>query len=151
MLNKISFIAPALTAIALFAGCSHSPKVPDNAATSGPRIINPRSNPDKIELNAYLEPQGSHEILADVQDFTAPVTEVNVQIENPATVLKMEKVGGSTWRAVIPEDLLKRMGVNGQTMDYEATVVARNQQGQSVTSEDSFTIHVEAPEVTAVG
>jgi hypothetical protein len=132
-------------AMAVGAGCASSGKDLAEQASKGPVVIEPRSNPETVELNKFLQPKQPQQFFAEIQDFSAPVTEARVKIEGTQIELPMSKVGGTTWRAELTTEQLKRLAISGKKMEYEANVVARNQNGVSASSAKPFKLKISAP------
>jgi hypothetical protein len=59
----------------------------------------------------------------------------------------MQKVGGTTWRAELSQRQLQMMAVSGKTIKYDATVIAKNDKGQTTESSSPITLAIKAPEV----
>jgi hypothetical protein len=59
----------------------------------------------------------------------------------------MKYQGGTTWRAELTKDQLKLLAVSGQTMRYDANVIATNANGQVGMSREPIEIAIKAPEV----
>jgi hypothetical protein len=60
----------------------------------------------------------------------------------------MHQLSGSTWQATIPPDALKKLAVSGQTMRYQADVIARDSNGHVATTQKPIDIAVKAPEAS---
>lgn len=148
MKKHISGILGGIALVACVSGCGTSDKDLRERQAQGPMIINPRSNPETIELNRYMQPKEPHEFLAEVKDFTAKVTDVRLRFKDAPLEIPMERVGGSTYRAELSTDQVRKLGVSGETIEYEAEVVARNERGQEVVSDDELEFEVKAPEIS---
>jgi hypothetical protein len=78
------------------------------------------------------------------------VTDVQLQFVNAPLVVPMQKIGGTTWRAELTPDQLRKLAVNGKTMKYRATVVAHDSSGLVVSSKP-LELAIAAPSATDVG
>ena len=61
----------------------------------------------------------------------------------------MENVGGTTWKAELTPQQIRTLAVGGETMSYEANVVARNKEGMVAVSPTPVEITVKTPELTS--
>src|SRR5689334_18945871 len=93
----------ALTAISLGVGCS-SPghvksesKTGQDLASNGPTVVDARTQPETIKLNQSLQATEGAEVLADVKDFTAKVTDVKLRFVRVPLEVPMKNIGGTTW------------------------------------------------------
>lgn len=114
----------------------------------GPTVLYVRAEPGTIELNRDLRPLEPAEVLADVKDFRDKVTEVKLRFINVPMEIPMENVGGTTWRARLTPEQLKKLAVSGQTIKYETEVVAKNSQGLTATSEKPAIVAIKTPEIS---
>jgi hypothetical protein len=101
-----------------------------SAASEGPAVISARTEPSTIELNRDHQPLRPSVVRADVKDFTAPIQEVVLRFEGVPLEIPMENVGGTIWRAELTQRQLEMLAVTGQTIRYQAHVIARNSQGK---------------------
>ncbi len=152
MLNsplKIALMLASVSAASLLAGgCTSSAKTQKEelqAAVNAPLILNPRSSPEEIELNRFLQPKEPQYFLADVQDLASPVKEVRLRLGGTLIDIPMQRVGGTTWRAELSSDQIKRLAMSGRTIEYKARVIARDERGAVSTSKDVALIRVTAP------
>jgi hypothetical protein len=145
---KLVKILLPVTVLALGA-CStlRGEKTGQDLASSGPTVLNPRANPSVIELNSNFQPKQPAEVLADVKDFTSPITDVKLRFNHAPLEVPMEHVQGSTWRAMLSPEQVKTLAVGGQTTRYDANVIARNQDGQTASSKNPVEIVVKAPDL----
>jgi hypothetical protein len=139
--------ASAFTLLAVsWGGCAHNKGVDiQREAAKGPVIINPRSEPGTVELNRFLQPKQPQQFFAEIQDFAAPVTDAKLQLNGTSIEVPMEKIGGTTWRGELSSDQLKRLAISGQKMEYQARMIARDQNGTLASSPEMINIKVAAP------
>ena len=147
--NRKTWLPIALLACGLASGCASSGKDLTKNAQSGPVVINPRSEPSKIELTRFLQAKEPHQFLAEIQDFSAPVTEAKVTIEGTPLEVPLQKIGGTTWRGELNSEQLKRLAISGKTIEYKARIVARDQKGVTGASEGTIEVKVAAPTLDA--
>ncbi|HLD98990.1 MAG TPA: hypothetical protein VJB59_01960 [Bdellovibrionota bacterium] len=148
-LRRLSHFISALALVSL-AGCSGMGSKSESGkelSASGPTIMNARTVPSTIELNKSLQPAQSPEILADVKDFSSTVSDVRVRFIHVPLEIPMTNIGGTTWRATLTPQQLRQLAVSGQTMQYDVNVIARNQKGQSITSQEPISLAVKTPEL----
>jgi hypothetical protein len=136
--------ALALLGATCMGGCATHKSLVEEASR-GPVIINPHSAPDKIELNRFLQARQPQQFLADIKDFSAPVTEARLQLANTGIVVPLERVGGTTWRGELSSQQIKQLAISGKTIQYEGRVIARDQNGVVGTSKDPVQIAIAAP------
>ena len=129
-------------------GCAHGGLTGDELTTIGPNIMNVRTSPSTIDLDKNMEVAKPAQIFAEVKDFKSNVNEVKLRFIHVPLELNMEHVGGTTWRAELSPDQLKTLAVSGQTMRYDANIVARNTEGQTAVSKEPVQISVKAPDVS---
>lgn len=142
----MAFIA---TGFALTAGgCSTGQKSGQDIAASGPTVLNAEAKPSTVELNRDLVPNRTPEVLADVKDFKSKIRDVKLKFTHVPLQVSMENIGGTTWRGVLSTKQLQTLAVAGKSTKYDATVVARNEQGQVGMSENPVTITVKAPDMS---
>lgn len=118
----------------------------EQLASTGPTILNARSEPSPIELNTALQPSQSAEIIADVKDFNSNVSDVRLRFIHVPLEIPMKNIGGSTWRATLTPKQLQLLAVAGKTMNYEANIIAKNEAGQTAITRDPITVAVKAPD-----
>lgn len=145
-------ISPLILGLVFAAGCStfQGEKTGQDIAVSGPTVIDARTNPATFELNNRLQPVNRAEIYADVKDFNSEVSQVKLRFLHVPLEIPMEKVAGTTWRAVLSPEQLKTLAVSGQTMRYQANVIATNENGQVATSPTPLDVAVKAPDPSQV-
>lgn len=147
-------IGLALTSALSWSGCSTlkgENGKGEQISAAGPTVLFARSEPGTIELDRNLDPEQSPQILADVKDFHAKVTDVRVQFQHIPLEVPMENVGGTTWRATLSPRQLEMLAVYGKTMRYDAQVIATNDQGQVGMSEKPIEVAVKAPKIAQAG
>lgn len=145
-----AFLLPlALTAAGLSA-CSTvrgEKQASQELTETGPNVVNVRSNPDVVSLNRNYQPSGPAEVLAEVKDFTSPIQDVKLRFTNIPLEIPMQHVAGTTYRAELTPQQLKALAVGGQTMTYDANVIARNSKGQIAMSKQPVQVAVKAPDL----
>jgi hypothetical protein len=150
MKNKIKFIQMAFIASGFalsVGGCSSGQKSGQDIMASGPTITNVEAKPSTVELNRNLMPDRAPEILADVKDFKSTIQDVKLKFTHVPIQVPMQNIGGTTWRGVLTSKQLQSLAIAGKTAKYDASVVARNEQGQMAVSEKPVTISVKAPDL----
>ena len=129
-----------------------SSKTGQDLAANGPTVVDARTNPGTFELNKQLQATSPTEVLAEVKDFMSKITEVKLRFVNALLEVPMTNIGGSTWRAVLTPEQLKQLAVGGQTMNYQAQVIATNEDGITNVSQQALNVSVKAPDLaTDVG
>ncbi len=143
--------ASFVVSLFLLNGCSNMPKTGGDESKelsyTGPTILNPRTIPEKVELNKNLQPSQPVQVLADVKDFRSPITSVKLKFINVPLELPMQRMAGTTWSVRVPPERLKDLAVAGQTMNYDATIIATNEKGQEAVSSKNVVVSVAAPEL----
>jgi hypothetical protein len=151
--KSLSQLSIVVTAALFTYGCSSLPGSTSgkdiSSAGSGPTVVNARVTPSTIELNRNMQPMTPAEILADVKDFQSPVKEVKLRFLHVPLQIPMERVSGTTWRAILTPEQLQMLAVSGKTITYEATVIARDERGQTSVSQSPITVAIKAPDVSA--
>jgi hypothetical protein len=144
-------ISPILVGMSLvaFSGCSSiGSKSADDLAYSGPTVIDTRTDPSTFELNKNLDPKTENQVIATVKDFNSKVTDVRLRFTRVPITVALKKGEGDEWVGDISKKDLKELAVSGHTMRYDATIVAKNKNGQVATSKSPLTIYVKAPDTT---
>ena len=139
------------TGLSGLAGCS-GPKPrsePGIAAQNGPVITAARAEPATVALDRYLRPGQPASIMADVQDFKSPIVDVRARFLQVPLELPMKNVGGNIWRADLTPQQLRMLSVSGQTMKYNATVVAKDEEGREIASPQAFEVAIQAPDLAS--
>lgn len=140
-------IALALTLAS--SGCSSSKaKSSQELSSTGPTVVQVKAEPETIALNGALKPMQPANVFADVKDFTGKVQDVRLRFVHVPIEVQMQPTAGSTWQGVIPPNALKKLAVSGQTMRYQADVIARDSNGHIATSAKPIEIAVKAPEAS---
>ncbi|MCM2324150.1 MAG: hypothetical protein NDJ90_12895 [Oligoflexia bacterium] len=149
--NTAGTCAIALLALSLVS-CSTFKKVTGSdeesgaeIQASGPTVLNPRISPETIELTGELQPRQTPEVLAEVKDFSGKVNDVRLRFVDVPIEVKMKKVGESTWRASLSNELVKKLAVGDQTTTYEANIYARDDKGKVAVSKEPLKVAVKAP------
>jgi hypothetical protein len=117
-------------------------------SSTGPSILNVQSSPTTVELNRSLQAEKTPEVVADVKDFRSKITSVVLKFKHVPLQIPMENIGGTTWRAVLSQQQLETMAVSGKTINYDASVIARNAEGQVVESNTPVIIAIKAPDIS---
>jgi hypothetical protein len=138
----------AMGLVLIGTGCStiKGGKSGEDLARTGPTVVQTKTQPGTVELDSSLNPTQPAMVYADVKDFTAPVKDVRLRFIHVPLELKMQPLSGSTWQASIPSDALKKLAVSGQTMRYQADIVAKDANGNVATTQKPIDIAVKAPE-----
>ena len=145
---KTSHIVPLVLALLAASACSTPSATQDNElAASGPTVLEARVEPGTIELNNQMQPVKPAEVLADIKDFTSPVTEVKLQFTHVPLEVPMRNIGGTTWRAEFSPRQLQKLAVSGRTIRYDANVVATDGEGQTATSKSPVQLAIKAPDL----
>lgn len=154
MKNPAAFPKPLLSAVvapialaAGLAGCSHGKPAVQSPA-DGPAVVFARSEPGTVELNRNLRPDHRAIVLADVRDFRARVTSVQLRFSNAPIVVRMRNIGATTWRAELNASQLEQMAISGRIMRYQARIEARDANGTTSVSTQTVEIAVKAPELS---
>lgn len=142
----VPLIALSLTSAAC-SGLGKKGKSGEELAATGPTVVTARANPETIELNKNFQTMNPAEIVAEVKDFSSKVTEVRVRFVRVPMEVQMQNIGGSTWRAQLTPQQLRTLAVGGETMTYEANIVARNEEGLVAISRQPVDIVVKAPDL----
>jgi len=132
-------------------GCSSMPGATESSkeiSATGPTILNVRLEPSTVELNRNLQAIKQPEVMADVKDFRSKVTHVTLKFRHVPMEVAMQNIGGTTWRAILTPEQLQTLAVSGKTINYDATISARNQEGQVVESSSPITIAIKAPDIS---
>jgi hypothetical protein len=117
-------------------------------SSTGPTVLTAHTEPGTIELNRDLQPLKPAEIIADVKDFKASVTDVKLQFIHVPLEIAMSNVGGTTWRAELSTRQLQMLAVSGRTMKYEANVIAKNEEGRTAISREPVQVAIKAPDLS---
>jgi hypothetical protein len=154
MFSKKLLFVLALPIGAVFgASCSSGPlatgKSDKDVAVNGPTVLDAKTSPATFELNRKLQAQSGAEVIAEVQDFEAPITKVNLRFVRVPLTVPMTHVRGSTWSAQLTPAQLKMLAVNGQTIRYQANVVAESADGRTSTTQNPITVAVKSPDMNS--
>lgn len=148
--HRLALAATMLTALTALTACTSGPLAPSTSgkdiAATGPSVLNARSVPSTIELNQSLVPYGQAKIVADVKDFTSPVTQVTLKFKNVPLSIPMQNIGGTTWEATLTQSQLQNLAVRGKTINYDAEIYAKDQKNQAVLTSSAVTVAIKAPE-----
>lgn len=136
----------------LSTGCSTAgskPKQETDLAQDrkGPAVVYVRADPGSVVLDEEFKPARPFDILADIKDFDARIDKAKLRFVGVPLEIPMEKAGGSTWRARMTPRQLELLAVAGQTVQYQAHVVARDDKGRSGTSQVPVSFSIRAPEL----
>ncbi len=147
-------ILTSLATAGLITSCSSASRTSQTSAeelsTTGPTILNVRTEPGTFEVTRELSPLQAPVILADVKDLTSKVQSVRLQFQRVPIVIDMKRVAGTTWQATLTPEQIRQLAVSGETMNYRATITARNALGRSGESA-ALDVRVKAPEVSVTG
>jgi hypothetical protein len=141
-------ITSTIGIFALVSSCSTfegNRKNSEDIASSGPTVLNAKADPATIDMNMNLQPKQNALIFADVKDFNSPVQNVHVRFMHVPIDLPMKQIAGTTWEAELSTQQLRQLAVSGQTIKYQATVIAMNKNGQTATSPAPISISIETP------
>jgi hypothetical protein len=150
-LKIVKIVTPILAGMSLVAlsGCSSiGSKSADDLAYSGPTVMDTRTDPTTFELNKNLDPKTDNQVIATVKDFNSKITDVHLRFERVPINIALRKGEGDEWVGNLSKKELKELAVSGHTMRYDATIVAKNKNGQVATSKSPLTIYVKAPDTT---
>jgi hypothetical protein len=89
--------------------------------------------------------------MATVQDFDSKVKSVKLSFTHVPLEIPMTHLNGNIWRAELTDKQLQKLAVEGQTMNYEAYVMASDKDGKMSASPKAVTISVKAPDLSANG
>jgi hypothetical protein len=155
--RTIGQVAIIFAVLATQSACTSGPLSSSSSgkeiAAAGPSVLNVRAEPTTVELNQSLIPFGQAKVIADVKDFTAPVTEVTLKFKNVPLAIPMQNTGGTTWVATLGQHDLQNLAVRGKTINYDAEIYAKDQKNQAVLTNSAVTVGIKAPEAstTATG
>jgi hypothetical protein len=150
-LNFIQVLLISVGSLVALNGCSSMPGTTESSkdlSSTGPTILNAHLDPSTVELNRNLQPEKTPEIIADVKDFRSKITSVILKFKHVPMQVPMENIGGTTWRATLTPEQLQTLAVSGKTINYDTTIIARNQEGQVVESSSPITIAIKAPDLS---
>jgi hypothetical protein len=131
-------------------GCSSpapKPELGKDLAAIGPSILHIQLVPQVITLDSQLNATPLPQVTADVKDFRSKVTQVILRFKHIPLEMPLEPIGGTTWRAIFSTDQLQNLAVTGGSVRYEATLVAKNQLGETTESNPPFVITIRAPSI----
>ncbi len=124
-------------------------KKAEELSPTGPSLVGARVTPSTIELDRNLDPRQKPEILVEVKDFTSNVNDVRLRFDQVPVELKFKRVAGSTWRAELGKNELRRLAVGNQTTQYEAMIYARNDAGKIGVAREPVKVSIKAPDLSA--
>jgi len=135
--------------MAVMTACSTTPGQTsgEQISRSGPSVVDARAINGTIELNKSFQTSRPAEIVANVKDFSSKIKDVRLRFLHAPLEVPMKYQGGTTWRAELSKEQLKLLAVSGQTMRYDANVIATNANGQVAMSREPVEISIKAPEV----
>ncbi len=131
-------------------------------ATSGmpiapPVIANPRVVPNVVILGPRLDAAQPVNVYVDIKSLGSNLDKVKLRLyfasdtdqrlkffERPVSV-DMKHLEGSTWRAELSDNELKKLAINGESLKYEGHIIAQNDQGQTTVSSETITFTIQAP------
>ena len=132
-------------------GCSSTPGQIESGkeiSATGPTVMNARAEPTTVELNRDLQPLKAPEVLADVKDFRSKITKVTLRFTHVPLQIPMTNIGGTTWKAELSPEQIQMLAVSGKSIQYDATVMAQNQNGQATESQNPITITIKSPDLS---
>lgn len=154
----VMFAAFAATLVLVADGCSSTPTREATTASkdstippAGPSILYVRTAPGPIDLNRNFEPARPAEVLADIKDYSSKINDVKLQFVGVPLEISMEKVSPTTWRARLQQQQLELLAVSGQTIRYEAHVIASDEDGRKATTKIPVDLSIRAPEIAISG
>ena len=151
-MKTLKTLSPILLSLSLvmISACSTGSKSADDLAYVGPTVLDAKTNPGTFELNNQMKPKTEAQVVADVKDFNAPVTDVKLRFVRVPVEIPMKKSGNKTdqWVADLSRDQLRELAVAGHTMNYDANIIAKNSKGQVSQTKKPINIAVKAPEGT---
>jgi hypothetical protein len=141
-------VTSAIGMILLGSSCStfSSKKSGEDIASNGPTILTVKADPSTVDLDQNLRPKENSMVFADVKDFQSNVRNVHLRFIHVPLDIPMKRVAGTTWQGELTPAQLKELAVSGQTMRYQANVIATNESGQTGVSASPVDISVRAPE-----
>ena len=119
-----------------------------NISTTGPTVVSAKSQPSTFELDRQMQPTSGADVVAEVKDYSSNIAEVNLRFIHVPMTVPMTHIGGTTWSAHFTPEQLKVLAVGGQTIAYDANVIARNEDGQTAVGADTVKIAVKTPDLT---
>lgn len=135
-------------------GCSSSPLASrtggEELSQTGPTVLEARADPGTFEVTRELKPLQTPVVLAEVKDLSAEITSVRLRFNHAPIIVPMKRVAGTTWRAILSPEQIRKLAVSGRTMKYDAQVIAANSKGRQGVS-GTFAVQVRAPEIDATG
>lgn len=151
-------------------GCSSGPRDQDRAyrsdsqerAAAGPVIIRPRAETPLLLTTADLSPAKVPNVLAEIKpvDLNSHVSAAKLRLvvdpnsfkqSDPQAALSqpfdipMKLIAGTTWGAVISDDQLKKLAINGEEVSYVGRIFAKSDNGGVSVSDDVVRLRVRAP------
>jgi hypothetical protein len=155
MNSKFSVMTPGFALLLALgvSSCSsfgHKSEEGKDLAASGPTVTNSRINPGTIVLDRKFRANQPAEILAEVKDFGSKINHVSFRLNEVPLEIELRNVAGSTYRAEINPEQLKKLAVGNQTTTYTGTIVAKNAKGQVATS-SSLPLAIQAPDLSDSG
>lgn len=140
MKTKFTKISLLGLSIVLASACASSSLRDEKAQkmVSGPTILNPQINSPVVNLNRDLKPSQNPEIIADIKDLTSDIDKVIVRITaadrsdpnmkflRAPLEIAMSHRAGTTWFAKLSDEDLQKLAVNGQNLNYQISIFARN-------------------------
>jgi hypothetical protein len=162
--SKIGLVFLSLSVLIGAAACSTpsgSTQQDQKVAEAGapPVVVNPRAEPKMVNLSEGLSTPKPVEVFADVKTFDAgldkvslrltfsPETEQRMKFFKKPIEMRMENVGGTTWRARLTNRELEMLAINGESITYQGQILAQNDRGQITMSGEPIEITIHAPAV----
>ncbi len=144
--HSLKTLIPA-AALVLTTACStlSGDKSGEDLSQSGPTVVSAQVQPENIQLGEDWQVEQTPTITAEIKDFTASVDDVRLRFLRAPLEITMTQVGGTTWQANLTPEQVRMLAVGGETMKYEANIIARNEDGRIAVSQEPVTISVQAP------
>jgi hypothetical protein len=148
---------PFLVGIALLSSaCAATSKTEAHPriAPGGPAILNPRAQPGFVDLRNRPAMGGKPEISAEVLDARSRIDTVRLRLYFSDGVderiryfkapldIEMKPVGGAKWHAILDDRQLNLLAIAGESLTYNARVIARDEQGRVCVSNTPFEVTI---------
>lgn len=145
--NIASLFATSLIALSACTSAPTLPPIEAKLSPTGPTVLNPRSSPSQVELDAQLQAKYNPQFLADIKDFSSPVNKVTLRFMEVPIEVDMRNLQGTTWEATLSPEQVKKLAVTGKSMKYRVEIVATDEEGRSAVSAEPVQITITAPEI----
>lgn len=147
MKRTIQILSVGIPPLLLLSSCAlfRDSRTADAISPTGPTVVEIQTEPGTFELNEEWRPRTESKVIAQVMDITSEIEEVRLRFSQVPMHIPMEHAGGSTWQATLTPEQLRALAVAGETMRYEASVIARNEDGLITVGPDPIEIRIKAP------